>query len=355
MENKDKKDVAKTNEQTAQVPAKREPQVFEKWAMSAKAGFLTIASEKTWNKEIIFALQIFRGNDTLQKCEPESIRNAIVNIATTGATLNPALKQAFLIPRKVNGVMQCCLDFSYRGLASLAIDTGAVLDMDSTVVHSKDKFDYEMGLEPKLIHKPFQIIEDEDGNIKVGNSGPMTYVYAIAILKNGIRKFIVLTKAEVEKVRMSSQAPNSPMWQSWYEEGARKTAIKKLYKLLPQNEKMSEAIEIINKHEGIDFDAKQESKLEERLAKDMDKTDNEPRVVTVLEVKATTGKAGIGVDGKSGVMASDIHGTSMMKNIPERVVEGVVISDAEAEAIRQREIKESRGNTVDIKKEGKLF
>ena len=318
-------------------PPDKQIQPFEKWAMSAKQGFLTIASEKTWNKEIIFALQIFRGNETLQKCDPQSIRNAIVNIATTGATLNPALKQAFLIPRKVDGTMMCCLDFSYRGLASLAIDTGAVLDMDATAVHKEDFFSYEMGLEPKLVHKPSM---EQD-------AGATTHVYAIAILKNGIRKFIVLTKAEVEKVRQSSQAPNSPMWKGWWDEGARKTAIKKLYKLLPQNEKMSEAIEIINKHEGIDFDAKQPSKLEERLGQDMDKT---------------SGSAGYGTEpsGKSG-------GQDLSKE--EKVVEGVVISDAEAEAIRQREIQEAGGfvkeypkaSSVDTGggiiggKEGKLF
>jgi phage RecT family recombinase len=346
------KDLTTTGQPITGNPPEKQIQVFEKWAMSAKQGFLTIASEKTWNKEIIFALQIFRGNETLQKSDPQSIRNAIVNIATTGATLNPALKQAFLIPRKVNDVTMCCLDFSYRGLASLAIDTGAVLDMDATAVHEKDKFEYEMGLEPKLVHKPCM---EQD-------AGSMTHVYAIAILKNGIRKFIVLNKAEVEKVRQASQAPNSPMWVKWYEEGARKTAIKKLYKLLPQNEKMSEAIEIINKHEGIDFDAKQPSKLEERLGQDIEKS-SEPRIIPASEVTGITGKGGNGgtvtppigeqgddgpkggrslnYNGGKGTGSTGGEGHAQEYPLEGNVIEGFVISDAEAEAIRQREIKES--------------
>jgi recombination protein RecT len=218
--------------------------------------------------------------------------------------------------------MMCCLDFSYRGLASLAIDTGAVLDMDATAVHKEDFFSYEMGLEPKLVHKPSM---EQD-------AGATTHVYAIAILKNGIRKFIVLTKAEVEKVRQSSQAPNSPMWKGWWDEGARKTAIKKLYKLLPQNEKMSEAIEIINKHEGIDFDAKPESELEKRL-------NNSKDITPKVEPEGATG-----TDSHSGKGTPSAGGEGMKfaQGYPPSVnEEKTTISPEEAEAIHQRELKEA--------------
>lgn len=216
--------------------AQRPP--FEMAAMKAHDMFLRVTDEKTWNREIVFALQILRGNRMLQGCDQGSIRNAIVNIATTGATLNPALHQAYLVPR--DG--KCCLDFSYRGLAKIAVDSGSVIDIDSTVVHSNDdEFCYEMGLEPKLVHRPF-LGED---------AGEMTHVYAIAILHNGVKKFIVLNRAEVEKVRATSKAQNGP-WKTWYDEMSRKTAVKKLYKLLPQTDRMSETIASLNEHEGLD-------------------------------------------------------------------------------------------------------
>jgi hypothetical protein len=63
-----------------------------------------------------------------------------------------------------------------------------------------------------------------------------------------------LDKAEVELVRKTSQAPNSPMWTQFYGEGARKTAIKKLYKLLPQTDRMSTAIAAINEFDGLDLE-----------------------------------------------------------------------------------------------------
>ena len=97
---------------------------------------------------------------------------------------------------------------------------------------------------------------------------------------------------------------------------------------MPQTDRLSQAVAILNEHEGIDTEPKQESKLEERLnTKVSEGNYNAPPEQPIGETKKE----------------------------PEKIVEGVVISDAEAEAIRQREIKESRGNTVDIKKEGKLF
>lgn len=210
---------------------------FETAAVKAKDMFLQLTDEKTWSREIVFALQILRGNRLLQSADQQSIRDAVVNIATTGATLNPALHQAYLVPR--DG--KCCLDFSYRGLAKIAVDSGSVIDIDATVVHERDEFYYEMGLEPKLIHRPH-----------LGeNPGDMTHVYAIAILHNGVKKFIVLTKAEIEKVRATSKAQNGP-WKTWYEEMSRKSAVKKLYKMLPQTDRMSVAVSAINEHEGLE-------------------------------------------------------------------------------------------------------
>jgi recombinational DNA repair protein RecT len=39
--------------------------------------------------ELGFAMQIFQNNPTLQRCDPQSILNAVVNVARTSITLNP--------------------------------------------------------------------------------------------------------------------------------------------------------------------------------------------------------------------------------------------------------------------------
>ena len=209
---------------------------YETIAMSAKEAFLSVADEKTWNREIIFALQIIRGNEALQKCDMTSIKNAVVNIALTGATLNPALAQAFLIPRKG----KCCLDFSYRGLCKLAVDSDSVYDIDASAVFEGDEFDYEMGLNPYLKHRPKMS----------GSKGDVVAAYAIATLHHGIKKFVVLDKEKIERAKKSSQTAN--VWKEHYDEMAKKTAVKLLYKMLPQTEKMSTAISVVNEHEGFE-------------------------------------------------------------------------------------------------------
>jgi recombination protein RecT len=222
-----------------------------------KERFLEVVDERTYNKEIIFAKQAFDNSDSLQKCSKDSMRNAIVNIALTGATLNPVMQQAFLIPRKG----KVCLDFSYRGLAHIAVSSGGVVDLDAFVVYENDEFSYNYGLKPDLVHIP-----------ATNNRGAMFKVYAVAILPSGIRKFIVLDKEEIDAVKKSSVAftkgSDSP-WKGDFEaEMWRKTAIKKLYKLLPMTERMSAAVAVLNEHEGLDKTTKAETlvkKFEEKV------------------------------------------------------------------------------------------
>ncbi len=203
-----------------------------------KNAFLQVVDEKTYLREIVFAYQAFKGNDLLQKCDPDSIRTAVANISLTGATLNPALQQAFLIPRKG----KCCLDFSYRGLCKIAVDSDSVYDIDAAAVFEGDDFYYELGLNPRLEHVPAKC-EDETKPRKV------IAAYAIATLHHGIKKFVVLDREKIERARKSSQT--STVWNAHYDEMAKKTAVKLLYKLLPQTERMSTAVSVLNEHEGL--------------------------------------------------------------------------------------------------------
>ena len=228
-----------------------EVQIYDQ---KVKSAFLEVTDERTYLKEIIFAKQAFDASESLQKCAPASIRNAIVNVALTGATLNPALQQAYLIPRKG----KANLDFSYRGLVQIAIASGGVLDIDAAVVYENDEFSYNLGLYPDLNHRPCMD----------GDRGKMEYVYATAILPSQIRKFIVLDAKEIEAIKKSSAAYSKggdTPWKGDFEaEMWRKSAVKKLYKLLPQTERMSTAVSVLNQHEGIERKTKA-SELEERF------------------------------------------------------------------------------------------
>ena len=70
--------------------------------------FVAINPERA-KTELGVALQIFQSNTTLQKCNPQSIFDAVVNVARTSVSLNPVLRLAYLIPRK----NQCILEITF--------------------------------------------------------------------------------------------------------------------------------------------------------------------------------------------------------------------------------------------------
>ena len=229
-----------------------ELKLFEKMAMMAKPAFDKMTDEATFNREINFAFQILRGNTTLQKCNPDTIKNAISNIALTGATLNPALQQAFLIPRsiRIDGkkVMSCCLDFSYRGLIKIATDTGSVTHWDAVEVFEGDEFGIIQGSENPHVHHIPKFPRDPNA--------PLIAVYSRATLHNKEKSFLVMEKYEIDDTRNTSQCPDSPAWKNQYGQMAKKTVMKRHYKTLPQTDRMSEAIQVINDHEGFEVTKK---------------------------------------------------------------------------------------------------
>lgn len=225
---------------------------YELMALSAKSGFLqVIKDEKVWAREIMFALQILRGNDALQKVDQESIKNSVVNIALCGTTLNPAMNMAYLVPR--DG--KCCLDISYRGLAAIAMDSGSVKHVAPRLVYSFDKFDFwEEDGEPHVKHAPEFAPPPE---FTAGSEKFWDFLicgYVVATLFDGTKIVTQpLPKWKLEKaMRTSKTSSGKTPWRTHPDEMCLKTLVKHAYKLLPQTDRMSNAVTILNEHEGLD-------------------------------------------------------------------------------------------------------
>ena len=228
---------------------KRPP--YELAVTNARPMFLQIeqGDESRWNKELVFALQIIRGNDVLQKCTSDSIMNSIVNLATIGISLNPALALAYLVPR--DG--RCVLDLSYRGLIKIGTDSGSIRSIHANVVYSFDEFDYEEGTEQRIHHKrsmnpPPEFIADPLAQFWKF----FVCAYSVATLFDGNKDYMIMPKYKIEKIRNTSKVKSDKgPWGQWPEEMSRKTVIKYHYKTLPQSEKISQAVAILNEHEGL--------------------------------------------------------------------------------------------------------
>ncbi len=163
------------------------------------------------------ALTLLRGNRQLAECEPESFVGALMTASQLGLEPGP-LGEAYLVPfgKQVTFIP------GYRGLIKLAYQSGQVHQIGAHIVYSGDEFDYTLGLKPTLHHKPAMTDRGEE----VG-------VYAVAHLASGKTPFVVLTKAEVEKLRARSRAANNGPWKTDREAMVRKTAVRQLARWLP--------------------------------------------------------------------------------------------------------------------------
>lgn len=212
----------------------------------AEEQFIQIAASDgntvNYQKEASFALQSIEKSEYLQKCKPSSIRNAVVNVASVGLSLNPAMKLAYLVPR--DGL--CCLDISYIGLTKIATDTGSVKAVKAEVVRANDDFEY-MGPFDRPLHKfdPFATSAQR---------GDVRGAYTMARLANGETLVETLSMEEIDKIRAKSKAKSGP-WFDWFEEMVKKSVIKRAYKMWPTTERLSKAVEVLNEHEGLDIPA----------------------------------------------------------------------------------------------------
>ena len=155
--------------------------------------------------------------------------------AQLGLEPGSALGQAYLVPYG----NQCQLILGYRGMIDLARRSGQVLSLNAYAVRDGDDFSYQLGLRPDIHHVP----SPEAGR----DTKPITFVYAVATLRGGGYQFEVMSRAEVEKVRSTSASykckKEKSIWGTHFEDMAKKTVIRRLFKYLPVS---IEALEITN-------------------------------------------------------------------------------------------------------------
>ncbi len=177
----------------------------------------------------------------LMQCNQESFFGAVLQCAQLGLEPGSALGHCYLLPfgngKSRDGRPNCQLIIGYRGMIDLARRSGQIVSINAYCVHEADEFEYELGLHPDIHHRPSPLAE----------RGPVTYVYAVAVLKGGGVQFEVMSRAEIEAVRVQSKAGKSGPWVTHWEEMARKTVVRKLFKYLPVSIEAVRAVEIDEK------------------------------------------------------------------------------------------------------------
>lgn len=200
-------------------PAKSLQRIISSKGMEAQLR-AALPSVITPERFIRLVLTAISTTPKLAKCTQKSFFGAIFQAAQLGLEPNTPTGQAYLIPYKD----QCQFVIGYRGQIQLAYRSGEITDISAHVVYENDAFDYELGLTPKLVHKP----------VFDGNRGNPVAVYAVYHTKKGGYGMEVMGWEEaVEFGKRKSMSFGKGPWQTDPEEMAKKTVVKKLLKYAP--------------------------------------------------------------------------------------------------------------------------
>mgnify|MGYP000851763550 FL=1 len=129
------------------------------------------------------------------------------------------------------------------GLLKKVRNSGQVKKVSVQVVHENDLFDYELGGNDSLTHKP-----------ALTDRGEPVAAYAIAWLNDGTMLAPeVMSVEEIEKVRKVSRSGDKGPWKQWWSEMARKTVFRRLAKSLPNAADLAQVFD----HDNENYDLNQ--------------------------------------------------------------------------------------------------
>lgn len=210
------------NERQVELIKRKEKTIYDLIAQNMKSIQSQLPKHITAERMARLCFSTIVRTPQLLNAEASSLLACILEASAIGLEPDPRWL-VYFVPYK--GKLQVII--GYRGYMELAYRSDKVSQIFAETVHKNDKFEFCLGLEPKLIHVPS--LEDR---------GELFAVYAVAKMKDGTSNFVVLGENEISKSRNASQSANgkgaeySP-WNTYTEEMWKKTSIKKLCKYLP--------------------------------------------------------------------------------------------------------------------------
>jgi recombination protein RecT len=219
-----------------------------------------------FTRECLFAKQALEGNSFLASiaaANKQSLFNSILNVASIGISLNPALKRAYLVPRN----QKIILDISYMGLCHIAQESGSVLWVQAEMVFSNDEFIFNgMGEKPTHKFNPFAKKEDR---------GEFIGAYCLAKTATGDYLTTMMNAEEIDRIKEKSDGwkahinkGKQTIWVTDFGEMAKKTVVKRASKMWPKNSRINsldEAIEVDNQNDELPVEEKHDVNMPLKL------------------------------------------------------------------------------------------
>jgi len=222
---------------------------------------------------------------------PASLFASLLLCAEYGLSPSPEVGECWLIPY---GDV-CQFQLGYQGLVKLAYRNPAIKSISAELVYETDDFEYGLGLDPFLNHKP-----------SAGERGQLTHVYSVVKFREGEPMFKVMSRSELQEIQSISKAGNKGIWfnrdkdpQGWM---LKKTCLKQLLKLVPKEFQLGSSLHYDNVVEGGGFltlDGDEIIEVNKRSARNFGKSNvfaqalsdgnNEEEVVDAEEVEEPKG------------------------------------------------------------------
>lgn len=219
-------------------------QTISNFVYGAEDSFQSVLVDRSINfeREAGFAIQVLTSSDYIAKLaagDRQSVVNAVTNIAAIGISLNPAKKQAYLVPRKG----KICLDISYMGLIDLAVQAGSILWAQADLVYASDAFTLNgFDRPPTHSYNPFS-----------RERGELVGAYVVVKTPSGDYLTDCMSREEIDAIKNRSEsvkAGKSSPWDTDYGEMAKKTVVKRAYKYWPKSDRLDQAIHHLNTEGG---------------------------------------------------------------------------------------------------------
>lgn len=195
-------------------------QYIKQMESEIKKALPSVITPERFTRIVLSALST---NKQLAATTPQSFLGAMMTAAQLGLEPNTPLGQAYLIPYRNHGTLECQFQLGYKGMIDLAYRSGEVSVIQAQIVYENDEFSYSFGLQPELKHVP-----------AMRDRGEATHVYAVFRTKDGGYGFEVMSMDDVRNhAKKYSKAYYNGPWQTNFEEMAKKTVLKRVLKYAP--------------------------------------------------------------------------------------------------------------------------
>lgn len=180
----------------------------------------------------------------LLETDRQSLILALMQVAQFRFMPSGVSGEAYIIPYGREAKFQ----LGYQGIVTLLYRTGKIDGISANIVYANDVFEYEEGLEAKLVHKPALF-----GKPK----GEPIGVYTVAQMTGGAKTFKVMDKEGIMGIKNLSKAKDTKQspWNSDQDPELwmwKKTCLIQHAKLLPKTQDLQKAIEVDYEGEGVD-------------------------------------------------------------------------------------------------------